>query len=149
MADLEELGDAAGWRCWLCAEEVAKRAKPNDPNQPVADLVERSGKREKGRGEVRLAHKRCNDLRKGRPPQIPWPGRFAVVNAPELLQSLTRLDKRTSKSGEIVATFPDSASAEEGLAWALALAATLLPGEWHGETAPLAAMTAVRLTKLR
>jgi hypothetical protein len=149
MTDHDELGDAAGWRCWLCAEPVPQQAKANDPNQAVADQVRPAGKGEKGRGEVRLAHKRCNDLRKGRPPQIPWPDRFPVVDAPELLQSLTRLDKRPGKGGEIVATFPDEPSAEAGLAWVLPLAEALFPGQWDGELSPLAAMTAVRLTRLR
>ena len=147
--DLDELGAVAGWRCWLCAEEVPQRAKANDPNQPVSDLVAPAGKGEKGRGEVRLAHKRCNDLRKGRPPQIPWPSRFSVVDAPELLQSLTRLDKRPGKGGEIVATFPDEATAAAGLAWVLPLADALYPGEWDGVATPLGSMTAVRLTKTR
>ena len=117
MADLHELGEDAGWRCWLCGGDVPQRAKANDPNQPVADQVAPAAKGVRGRGVVRLAHKRCNDLRKGRPPRLPWPERFAVVDAPDLLQTLTRLEKRPGPRGEVVATFPDAASAAEAAAW--------------------------------
>lgn len=149
MADLEELGAAAGWVCWLCGSEVPQRAKPNDPNQPVSDQVAPAARGERGRGDVRLAHKRCNDLRKGRPPRIPWPDRFAVVDAPDLLQSLTRLDKRPGKGGEVVATFPDEASARVAVEWVVPLADALFPGAWEATCTPMASMTAVRLTKRR
>ncbi len=147
MADIGELGDQAGWRCWLCDDEVPQKAKPNDPNQAVADQVAPAAKGDRGRGVVRLAHKRCNDLRKGRPPSIAWPERFHVADAPELLQSLVRLDKGKSRSGEVVAMCADSASAAEAAAWVVPVATTLFPGEWEATCSPLSSMTAVRLTK--
>jgi hypothetical protein len=145
--DLSELGDSAGWRCWLCDEDVPQKAKPNDPNQPVADQIAPAAKGTKGRGEVRLAHKRCNDLRKGRPPSIAWPERFGVADAPELLQSLTRLDKGKSRSGEVVAMCPDESSAAAAAAWVVPVAATLFAGEWEATSSPLSHLTAVRLVK--
>ena len=145
--DLHELGERDGWRCWLCDEAVPTRAKPNDPNQPVTDQLAPGVKGVKGRGELRLAHKRCNDLRKGRPPSIRWPERFGVADAPELLQSLTRLDKRKDPGGEVVAMCPDEDSAEQAAAWVVPLAATLFPGRWSVTCSPLAALTAVRLTR--
>jgi hypothetical protein len=147
MADLQELGNQAGWRCWLCDDEVPRTAKPNDPNQAVADQVAPAAKGDRGRGTVRLAHKRCNDLRKGRPPSIAWPERFSVADAPELLQSLTRLDKGRSRSGEVVALCADAASAEQAAAWVVPVAGTLFPGDWEATTAPLSSMTSVRLLK--
>ena len=39
MADLDALGDQDGWLCWLCGDPVPQKAKPNDPNQAVADQV--------------------------------------------------------------------------------------------------------------
>lgn len=147
MADLEELGDEAGWRCWLCDEEVPQKAKPNDPNQAVSDQIAPAAKGSRGRGTVRLAHKRCNDLRKGRPPSIAWPERFNVADAPELLQSLTRLDKGKNRGGEVVAMCADVSSAQAAAAWVLPVAATLFPGEWEATTSPLSSMTSVRLFK--
>ena len=148
MADISELGDQAGWRCWLCDEDVPQKAKPNDPNQPVADQIAPAAKGTKGRGEVRLAHKRCNDLRKGRPPSIRWPERFCVADAPELLQSLTRLDKRKNQGGEVVAMCAGPDEADAAAAWVVPVAGTLFPGEWEASCSPLSSMTAVRLTKL-
>jgi hypothetical protein len=147
MADLDALGDQDGWLCWLCGDPVPQKAKPNDPNQAVADQVTPAAKGDRGRGLVRLAHKRCNDLRKGRPPSISWPQRFGVADAPELLSSLTRLDKGKSRSGEVVAMCVDAPSATAAAAWVVPLATTLFPGDWEATCAPLSSMTAVRLAK--
>lgn len=147
MADLDALGDQDGWLCWLCGEPVPQQAKPNDPNQAVADQVAPAAKGDRGRGLVRLAHKRCNDLRKGRPPSIAWPERFGVADAPELLSSLTRLDKGKSRGGEVVAMCGDAADAQEAAKWVVPVAATLFPGDWEATCSPLSSLTAVRLTK--
>ncbi len=149
MADLGDLGDQAGWRCWLCDEAVPRQAKANDPNQPVADQVAPAAKGTKGRGDVRLAHKRCNDLRKGRPPSIAWPERFQVADAPELLHSLVRRDKGKNQGGEVVAMCADATAATAAAAWVVPVARTLYPGEWEATCGPLASMTAVRLFKHR
>ncbi|MCU1592635.1 MAG: hypothetical protein JWO12_27 [Frankiales bacterium] len=145
--DLDELGEHAGWRCWLCDEEVPQKAKPNDPNQAVSDQIAPAAKGERGRGTVRLAHKRCNDLRKARPPSIAWPSRLNVADSPELLQSLTRLDKGKNRSGEVVAMCADSDSALAAAEWVVPVASTLFPGKWEATTAPLSSMTSVRLFK--
>ena len=145
MADLEQLGDEAGWRCWICDLEVPRRAKPNDPNQPVAEQLAPAAQGAKGRGVLRLAHKRCNDARKARPPRLPWPERFAVVDAPDLLASLTRLAKRPGGRGEVVGMFVDRASAEDAARWVVPVAATLHPGDWSATTEAVASMAAVRL----
>lgn len=147
MADISELGDQAGWRCWLCDEDVPQKAKSNDPNQPVSDQIAAGVKGTKGRGEVRLAHKRCNDLRKGRPPSIRWPERFSPLDPPELLQSLTRLDKRKNQGGEVVAMFSGAAEAQTAAAWVVPVASTLFPGSWSASCEPLSSMTAVRLSR--
>ncbi|MEY2470193.1 MAG: hypothetical protein QOF21_2891 [Actinomycetota bacterium] len=149
MTTLSELGDSAEWRCWVCDEPVPRTAKPNDPNQPVADQIEPAAKGTKGRGRVRLAHKRCNDLRKGRPPSIPWPERFCVADAPELLHSLQRLDKRRQPGGEVVAMCADADLAEAAAAWVVSVATTLFPAEWQATCSPLASLTAVRLFRGR
>lgn len=147
MPTLRELGDSAGWLCWICGEAVPESAKPNDPKQPVADQISPAAKGTKGRGDERLAHKGCNDRRKGRPPTIQWPGRFRVVDAPELLQSLQRIDKRRPAAGEVVATCVDADCAAEAAQWAVGVATTLYPGEWRSTSAPLGSMTAVRLIR--
>lgn len=149
MAGLEELGDAANWLCWICGDSVPQSAKANDPKYPVADQIAPAAKGTKGRGDERLAHKGCNDLRKGRPPTIEWPERLRVVDAPDLLQSLQRIDKRRPPAGEVVATCVDEASAEAAAAWVVPVATTLHPGTWETTTAPLGSMTAVRLIRGR
>ncbi len=149
MADIGALGDQAGWRCWLCDEPVPQQAKPNDPKQPVADQIAPAAKGTKGRGEVQLAHKGCNDLHKGRPPTIPWPERFGVSNAPELVQSLLRLDKaKKNQGGEVVAMCADAESAAAAAAWVVPVATVLHPGQWEATCSPLSSLTAVRLVKL-
>jgi hypothetical protein len=147
VTTLSELGDAADWRCWICGDAVPEVAKPNDPKQPVADQIAPAAKGTKGRGDERLAHKGCNDLRKGRPPTIPWPERFRVVDAPELLQSLQRVDKRKPAAGEVVATCVDTESAAEAAQWVVGIAEVLYPGQWDTTCGPLGSMTAVRLIR--
>ncbi len=147
MTSVGDLGDAAGWRCWICDEAVPRAAKPNDPKQAVADRISPAAKGTKGRGNERLAHKGCNDLRKGRPPTIPWPERFRVVDAPELLQSLQRIDKRRPPAGEVVATCVDADSASEAAKWVQRVASVLYPGPWDTLCAPLGSMTAVRIIR--
>ena len=149
MATLSEIGDAAEWRCWICDEAVPQVEKPNDPKRPVADQIAPAAKGTRGRGDERLAHKFCNDLRKGRPPTIPWPERYRVVDAPELLQSLQRVDKRRPPTGEVVATCVDAQSAEDAAQWVVRVAAILYPGAWDATCAPLGSMTAVRLIRAR
>jgi hypothetical protein len=149
MATLEELGDAAEWRCWICDEPVPQSAKANDPKYPVADQISPAPKGTKGRGDERLAHKGCNDLRKGRPPTILWPERFRVVDAPDLLQSMQRIDKKRPPAGEVVATCVDEDSATAAATWVVSVATTLLPGRWDTACVPLGSMTAVRLIRGR
>ena len=148
MPTLDELGDAAAWRCWICDDAVPQVAKPNDPKRPVADQIAPAAKGTKGRGTERLAHKGCNDLRKGRPPTIAWPERFRVVDAPELLQSLQRVDKRRPPAGEVVATCVDPESAAAAAEWVVGVAAVLYPGRWETACGPLGSMTALRLTRV-
>jgi hypothetical protein len=148
MTTLSEIGDAAAWRCWICDEAVPQVAKPNDPKRPVADQIAPAAKGIKGRGDERLAHKGCNDLRKGRPPTVPWPERFRVVDAPELLQSLQRIDKRRPSAGEVVATCVDADSAAAAAQWVVGVATILYPGRWDTTCAALGSMTAVRLTRV-
>ena len=145
--NLQELGDRDEWVCWLCGEAVPKSAKASDPNQAVSDQISAAAKGDRGRGEVRLAHKRCNDLRKGRPPSIAWPERFSVADAPELLQSLVRIDKKKDRGGEVVAMCAGPQEAEAAAAWVLPVARTLFPGSWEASCEPLSRMTAVRLRR--
>lgn len=63
MADLSELGDSPDRRCWPCGDRIPGQAKANDPNHPAADQVWPAVKGDRGRGVVRLAHKRCNGAR--------------------------------------------------------------------------------------
>ena len=147
MTTLGELGDATDWRCWICDEVVPQFAKPNDPKRPVADQIAPAAKGIKGRGVERLAHKGCNDLRKGRPATIPWPDRLRVVDAPDLLQSLQRVDKRRPPAGDVVATCVDAESATAAAQWVVRVAAVLYPGQWDTACVPLGSMTVVRLIR--
>ena len=147
MTSLSELGEAAGWRCWICDDAVPQVAKPNDPKRPVADQIAPAAKGTKGRGDERLAHKGCNDLRKGRPPTIPWPARLGVVDAPELVQSLQRIDKRRPSAGEVVATCVDAESAAAAAQWVVQVASVVYPGQWDATCVGLGSMTAVRLVR--
>ncbi len=123
MGRLDELGDADGWRCWLCDQPVDPDMSVNDPRGPSADAIvtaaKAKGAKQKGRtsaiGEERLAHRACNTKKGAITPEVPWSEELFVVDPAPILTSVDRLDRKGGR--EIMARCPSRADADEAAAW--------------------------------
>jgi hypothetical protein len=65
VTKLEDVGEADGWRCWLCDEPVDPDMSVNDARGPSIDLrttkSKAKAKAKRGQDAVeRLAHRCCN-----------------------------------------------------------------------------------------
>lgn len=146
--DVLTLAERDNWECWLCSLPVPKHTKPSDPNAPTVDHVIPRSKGGHGTPDnIRLAHKRCNNLRKSKAPVVLWPPHLTPVDAPPLYQALSRLSRKPG-STEIIGLFASTQDAQAARTWLIPRAALLFGGSWAAEPAPTASLTALRLHKL-
>ncbi|MCU1358318.1 MAG: hypothetical protein JWM89_3736 [Acidimicrobiales bacterium] len=132
MSRLEEIGDADGWRCWLCDEAVDPAMSVNDPRGPSIDLRTTKSKakaKAKARGEAgqeRLAHRGCNTGKGAVVPEVPWADHLFVVDPAPILASSDRLDRKGGR--EVMARCPSRADADEAATWLVDRLSRLHPG---------------------
>ena len=120
MSRLDEVGEADGWRCWLCDEPVDPEMSVNDPRGPSVDSMITKAKskgRSKSSGPVqeRLAHRACNTMKGAIAPVIAWPDRLFVVDPAAVIASVERLERKGGR--EAMARCPTLADAEEAATW--------------------------------
>ncbi len=62
MNRLDDIGEADGWRCWLCDAPVDPDMSVNDPRGPSIDARTTKSKAKKKAKPLasRLAHRGCN-----------------------------------------------------------------------------------------
>ncbi len=137
MGRLEELGEADGWRCWLCDQPVDPDMSVNDPRGPSADAIvtaaKAKGTKQKGAkkgttsvvGDERLAHRACNTKKGAISPEVPWSDDLFVVDPAPILTSVERLDRKGGR--EIMARCPTQADADEAAAWLVDRLSRLAP----------------------
>jgi hypothetical protein len=141
MSRLEEVGDADGWRCWLCDEPVDPDMSVNDARGPSIDSVTTKAKtKSKGGGSVagadRLAHRACNTKKGAVTPIVPWPNALFVADPAPILASVETLARKrgravmarctTAEDGAVAATWLADRVAR--LAPALTLTTDVEPG---------------------
>ncbi len=91
---LDDVGEADGWRCWLCDEAVDPDMSVNDDRGPSIDSMT-TQRKAKGKGTEsifgteRLAHRGCNTKKGAVAPIVQWPN--AVAAAEWLVDRLSRL----------------------------------------------------------
>lgn len=133
MGRLDELGEADGWRCWLCDEPVDPEMSVNDPRGPSADAIvtaaKAKGAKGKGRSSVvgteRLAHRGCNTKKGAIAAEVAWPDELFVVDPAQILTSVERLDRKGGR--EIMARCPTEADAQDAAAWLVDRLSRLTP----------------------
>lgn len=81
MTLLDDVGEADGWRCWLCDEPVDPDMSVNDDRGPSVDSMTTQRKaKAKGTdslfGTERLAHRGCNTKKGAVAPVVAWPEAF-------------------------------------------------------------------------
>ena len=132
MSTLDEVGEAAGWRCWLCDEAVDSEMSVNDPRGPSIDsLTTRSKAKAKAKkkgaeaSQERLAHRACNTGKGAVAPVVPWPDHLFVVDPAPIIANVEALER---KGGRVVmARCPTQADADEAAAWLLDRISRLSP----------------------
>jgi len=120
MNKLEDVGEADGWRCWLCDEAVDPDMSVNDPRGPSIDLrttkSKAKAKAKKGREATeRLAHRGCNTGKGAVAPVVPWPDDLFVVDPAPLIAVVDRLQRKGGR--EAVARCMTRDDADALAAW--------------------------------
>jgi hypothetical protein len=124
VSRVDDVGEADGWRCWLCDEPVDPAMSVNDPRGPSVDqLVAAKGKHS---AVERLAHRACNTKKGAVKAVVPWPGHLFVVDPATILTSVDRLERKGGR--EIMARCPTRADADDAVRWLLDRIGRLRPG---------------------
>ena len=134
MSRLDELGEADGWRCWLCDGAVDPTMSVNDPRGPSIDScvtkakAKAKAKSRSGGGPPaeRLAHRGCNTGKGAVAPVVPWDEQLFVVDPAPILASVDRLEQKPGR--EVMARCPSQADADAAASWLVDRIARLRPG---------------------
>lgn len=127
MSRLDEIGDADGWRCWLCDGEVDPDMSVNDARGASIDRRTTKARAKKGKPAVqeRLAHRGCNTAKGATSPVVPWADHLFVIDPSPIIATVDRLERKGGR--EAVARCPSQADAEEASAWLLDRISRLSP----------------------
>ena len=129
---LEEIGEADGWRCWLCDEPVDPDMSVNDPRGPSIDLrttkakAKAKAKNKGSDGQERLAHRGCNTGKGAVAPVVPWPDDLFVIDPAPIIATVERLDRKGGR--EAMARCPSETDAEAAAGWLVDRISRLEPG---------------------
>lgn len=127
MSPLEEVGEADGWRCWLCDEPVDPRMSVNDSRGPSLDTrITKAKAKAKGALPLRLAHRGCNTGKGASARPVPWPDHLFVADPSPIIASVERLERKGGR--EVMARFVDRADAEAAALWLVDRLSRLAPG---------------------
>ena len=131
MTRLDEIGEADGWRCWLCDEPVDPEMSVNDDRGPSIDSMTTRSKA-KGKaadsvfGTERLAHRGCNTKKGAVAPVVEWPKDLFVSDPATIVTSVERLARK--RGSEAMGRCPTEADAEAAAAWLVDRVGRLAPG---------------------
>ena len=135
MANLEEIGEADGWRCWLCDEPVDRDMPSRDPRGASVDSRITKAKAKKLKKDKlpippeRLAHVGCNTGKGATDPVVAWPEHLIVVDPAPIIATAERLERPGKKGGrEAMARCPTETEAEAVAAWLIDRMSRLSPG---------------------
>ena len=131
MTRLDDIGEADGWRCWLCDEAVDPTMSVNDERGPSVDSMT-SRSKTKGReaesvfGSERLAHRGCNTRKGAVAPVVQWPGELFVADPANIVTSVERLARK--RGSEAMGRCPTEADAVAAAEWLAGRVSRLAPG---------------------
>ena len=120
MSRLDEVGEADGWRCWLCDGEVDPAMSVNDGRGPSIDSCTTKAKAKvKAKAgatpQERLAHRGCNTGKGATAPVVPWSEDLFVVDPAPILPAVERLEHKAGR--EVMARCPSQDDADAASAW--------------------------------
>ena len=130
-SSLDDIGEADGWRCWLCDEPVDPDLSVNDPRGPSVDTrITKAKAKAKAKagaaGPDRLAHRGCNTGKGAVAPEVPWPEDLFVVDPAPIIASVDRLARKGGR--EVMARCPTRGDADATAAWLVDRISRLEPG---------------------
>ena len=131
MSRLDEVGDADGWRCWLCDESVDPQMSVNDDRGPSIDsMTTKSKAKSKGAesifGTERLAHRGCNTKKGAVAPVVEWPKDLFVSDQAVIITSVERLARK--RGSEAMGRCPTESDATAAAEWLVDRLSRLAPG---------------------
>ena len=131
MTLLDAVGEADGWRCWLCDEPVDPDMSVNDDRGPSVDSMTTQRKaKAKGTdslfGTERLAHRGCNTKKGAVAPVVAWPKELFVADAASIITSVERLARK--RGSEAMGRCPTEADAKAAAEWLVDRLSRLAPG---------------------
>lgn len=127
---LSRIAERDGWTCWLCGDVIDPTMTIGPWRATIDHLVPRSRGGTSDLGNLRLAHRRCNNRRGNHLPELLWPTDWPLMMATHLWTSLARLAPRPGTS-EVVAMAPLAEIADAASAWAVERAEAFVPGGWE------------------
>ena len=120
MTRLDDVGQADGWRCWLCDEAVDPDMSVNDDRGPSIDSMT-TQRKAKGKGtesifgSERLAHRGCNTKKGAVAPVVEWPKELFVADPASIVTSAEPLARR--RGSEAMGRCPTEADAVTAAEW--------------------------------
>ncbi|WP_442510017.1 hypothetical protein SH528x_001621 [Novipirellula sp. SH528] len=132
MGHLDDVGEADGWRCWLCDQPVDRDMPTSDPRSASVDTrltKARAKKRKQDKLGVlpdRLAHKGCNTGKGANDPVVAWPDHLIVVDPAPIIAAAERLERKGGR--EAMARCPTQKDAEAAGDWLIDRLSRLAPG---------------------
>ena len=133
MGQLDDVGEADGWRCWLCDEPVDRDMPSSDPRSASVDtrLTKARAKKKRKQDKLgllpqRLAHKGCNTGKGAIDPVVAWPDHLILVDPAPIIAAAERLERKGGR--EAMARCPTHQDAEETAAWLVDRLSRLAPG---------------------
>ncbi len=117
MNRLEDVGEADGWRCWLCDAPVDPDMSVNDQRGPSIDArtTKSKAKKKATPPPPRLAHRGCNTGKGAVEAVVPWAEHLFVVDPAPIIPAVDRLGRKGGR--EIVARCPTEDDAIEAATW--------------------------------
>lgn len=127
MNRLDDVGEADGWRCWLCDEPVDPDMSVNDPRGPSVDSLTSKAKKgaKAGAAGERLAHRACNTKKGAVTAVVPWPADLFVVDPAPILAAVERLQRKGGR--EVMARVPTKEDGEQAASWLVDRLSRLAP----------------------
>jgi hypothetical protein len=130
MTRLDDVGEADGWRCWLCDEAVDRDMSVNDDRGPSIDSMT-TQRKAKGKGTEsifgteRLAHRGCNTKKGAVAPIVQWPKKLFVADPASIVTSAERLARK--RGSEAMGRCPTEADAVATAEWLVDRLSRLTP----------------------
>jgi hypothetical protein len=103
VRDLNQIGEADGWRCWLCDMPVDPDASVNSDLGPSADSFALAKSKKGASGGERLAHRACNTMKGKMPAVVAWPAELLVAEPAPIVETVERLVRKGGRELVVLA----------------------------------------------